>query len=253
MSDKNPDLNEDTNVLDSHANLQKSSAATSRENNLQENGMEPVSLWVILACCLGVLVAGGVIGKAGVFSYSNLVTPGYMTGPPEGGPPAELPPDTIINVLNKKGIKIYSAKCQGCHQPNGLGTAEFPPLGNSEWVKTNSSALSQIILNGVKGPIEVAGRVYNGNMPNQASGMSSTDLAALMTYIRNSFGNETGDIVSVEMAENAIAEYKRREEENGPAQVTVDELKSKYLVDLEGAVIDPQLKVDVETLEPVTE
>ena len=255
MADQKPDLNEYINVLESHANLQESSAATSRENQLHENGMEPVSLWVILACFFGVLVAGAVIGKAGGFSYNDLVTKGYTTAPPVGGPPAEAPPQPYLDVMVKKGGKIYSAKCQGCHQPNGLGDgANFPPLGNSEWVNTNSSALAQIILNGVGGPIKVDGRTWNGNMPGQAAGMTSTDLAALMTYIRNSFGNESGDAISIEMADNAFAEYKTR---GGgapiPPAVDVAELQSKYMVDLEGAVIDPQLKVDPETLLPVAE
>ncbi len=252
MADQKPDLNENTNVLDSHANLQQSSAASAREHQLQENGMEPVSLWVILACFFGVLAGGAVIGKAGGFSYNNLVTEGYTTGPIPGGGVEEVQPLPIMDVFTKKGSKIYSAKCQGCHQPNGLGDgANFPPLGNSEWVTMNTSAMAQIILNGVMGPIEVDGRVWNGAMPGQAAGMTDVDLAALMTYLRNSFGNEVGDVISTEMAANAFTEYKSRAAGAPvPPPVTVEELKSKYMVDLEGEKVDPALKVDPETLEP---
>ncbi len=250
MADQKPDLNEDSNVLESHAEL-ASSASSARENQLQENGMEPVSLWIILACFFGVLVGGTVLGKSGGFSYNNLTAKGYVTSQPEGGLEKAVQPKPIIDVFAKNGAKIYSAKCQGCHQPNGLGDgANFPPLGNSEWTTSNTLAFSQIILNGVMGPIEVDGRTWNGAMPAQAAGMTPTDLAGLMTYIRNSFGNSTGDVISIEMAENAIAAYKER---NSAAPITVAELESKYMSDLEGAVVDPAVKVDPETLIPVAE
>jgi len=255
MADKQPDLNEDSNVLDSHANLVEASAASSRENQLHENGMEPVSLWIILGCFVGVLVGGAVIGKTGTFSYDDYVVKGYTTAQAPAGGDVGVQPKPIMDVFAKNGAKIYAAKCQGCHQPSGLGDgANFPPLGNSEWVTEDTSALAQIILNGVMGPIVVDGRTWNGAMPGQAAGMTAADLAALMTYIRNSFGNGTGDIVSIEMAENAMNDYKTRK---GTAPVatpiTVAELESKYMVKLAGAVVDPALKVDPETLEPVAE
>ncbi len=260
MSDNNqkPDLNEDLNVLDAHGNLVEASAASSRENQLQENGMEPVSLWIILACFAGVLVAGTVLGKSGVLSansYNEFVVSGYTQAERPGGAEEVIVPAAIIDVFAKKGAKIYQAKCQGCHQPTGLGDgANFPPLGGSEWVQGDTSALAQIILNGVIGPIKVAGRTWNGAMPGQAAGMTDEDLAGLMTYIRNSFGNETGDVISIEMASNALADYKTR---MGPAPVAppikVAELESKYMVSLKGAKLDPATKVNPETLEVVAE
>lgn len=256
MSEQKPDLNENSSVLDAHNDLVDASAACTRENQVHENGMEPVSLWIILGCFIVAIIAGSVFGKSGVFgskSYQTYVKPGYIQDPIPGGGPVEVQPLPIKDVFVKNGAKIYQAKCQGCHQPNGLGDgANFPPIGGSEWVTENTSALAQIILNGVAGPIEVAGRTWNGNMPGQATGMTDADLAALLTYLRNSFGNETGDVVTIEMASNAIAEYKKR---GGgapvPPQVKVAELKSKYMVNLEGEPVDPSLKIDPETLEPV--
>lgn len=258
MSDQNskPDLNEDSNVLDAHNDLLDASSASTRENHLRENGMEPVSLWIFLLCAVALILGGAVIGKGGALtpaSYDQYVVDGYVQSLPPGGGPVEIPPKPIMDVFAKNGAKIYQAKCQGCHQPNGLGDgAIYPPLGGSEWVTGDTAALSQIILNGVMGPIEVAGRTWNGAMPGQATGMTDADLAALLTYIRNTFGNETGDVVSIEMASNAMNAYKERK---GPAPVAtpiqVAELKSKYMLALEGATVDPQMKVDVETLEPV--
>ena len=257
MSEKNskPDLNEDSNVLESHMDLIDASAARSRENHLRENGMEPVSLWVFLACGIALIIGGAVIGKGGSISFKALnhyVLDGYIQADPPGGGVIEIQPKPIIDVFVKNGAKIYQAKCQGCHQSNGLGDgANYPPLGNSEWVTGETAALSQIIMNGVMGPIEVDGRVWNGAMPSQAAGMTASDLAAVMTYIRNSFGNETGDVVSVEMGENAIAKYKERGVAAGPIQVA--ELESKYNFNLEGEKVDPQVKVNPETLEKIEE
>ena len=251
-TDNKPDLNEDSNVLEAHEGLEASSA-TSRENHLRENGMEPVSLWVILAIGFAIMVGGAVIGKGGAFKADSLdqyVLPGYVQGLPPGGIPHKLEPMPAMDLLVKNGGKIYQAKCQGCHQPTGLGDgANFPPLGGSEWVTgENTLALSQIIMNGAMGPIEVAGRTWNGVMPAQASGMTQEDLAGVMTYIRNSFGNSTGDVISFEQAGNAIAVYKER---NSPAPITVEELAGKYMIKLEGAVMDPSTKINPETLEIV--
>lgn len=255
MSDQNlkPDLNEDSNVLDSHQDLLDASSASSRENTVRENGMEPVSLWIFLACAFALIIGGAVIGKAGGFSYDQYVVNGYVQGEPPGGGIEELPPKPIIDVFTKNGSKIYQAKCQGCHQPNGLGDgAIYPPLGGSEWVTGETSALAQIILNGVMGPIEVAGRTWNGAMPGQAAGTTPADLAALMTYIRNTFGNETGDVITIEMATNAMDEYKKRKGNEAIAPpIQVAELKEKYMVNIEGETVDPQQLVDVKTLEPV--
>jgi len=259
MSDQNqnlkPDLNEDSNVLESHNDLIDSSSASSRENHVRENGMEPVSLWVILACGIALIIGGTVIGKGGAFSPSSLdnyVVEGYVQALAPGGGEGEILPKPIIDVFTKNGAKIYQAKCQGCHQPNGLGDgANFPPLGGSEWVTGDTSALAQIIMNGAQGPIKVAGRTWNGAMPGQAAGMTEADLAALMTYIRNSFGNESGEVVSIEMASNAFAAYKERAAGAAiPPMIQVAELESKYMLPLEGAPVDPTTKINPETLEP---
>jgi len=260
MSENNknnkPDLNEDSNVLDSHGDLVESSSASSRENQLRENGMEPVSLWVILACGIALIIGGAVIGKGGSFnlkSYDKFVVDNYVQSLPPGGGEDVVLPKPIIDVYVKNGAKIYQAKCQGCHQPNGLGDgANYPPLGGSEWVTGDTAALAQIILNGVIGPIKVAGRTWNAAMPAQAAGMTEGDLAAVMTYIRNSFGNETGAVVTNEMASAALKQYKERA--NGasvPPSIKVEELESKYMVNLEGSEVDPQMMVDPETLQPI--
>ena len=111
--------------------------------------------------------------------------------------------------------------------------------------------LAMIILNGVKGEIEVAGKIWNEQMPAQGP-MNAMELASLMTYIRNSFGNETGDIVTPEMAQAAIDISKERA--GGlpiGEQTTAAELKEKHARMLPGEAMDPATIVNLETLEPV--
>jgi len=109
-------------------------------------------------------------------------------------------------------------------------------------------SLSMIIYNGVKGPLMVKGQLWNHNMAAQGSGLGPKELAGLMTYIRNNLGNETGDIVTLEMAKNALAKIDERGE---GTQMSQDELKAKWMTKLEGETLDPNTMVDPETWEPV--
>jgi hypothetical protein len=85
-------------------------------------------------------------------------------------------------------------------------------------------------------------------MPAQGGGMSAQDLAYIMTFIRNSFGNTVGDVVTAEMAQAAIDLAGKRA--NPSAPVTAEELK-QYEKDLAGEKMDPATLVDPITFKPV--
>jgi mono/diheme cytochrome c family protein len=92
------------------------------------------------------------------------------------------------------GKRIYT-NCVSCHQTSGQGIAgQYPPLVDSEWVLGSDRVLARILLNGIIGPIEVRGKVYNAQMPAWRQ-LSDRDIAAVLTYIRASWGN-TADPVS---------------------------------------------------------
>ena len=87
--------------------------------------------------------------------------------------------------LKTQGEKIYSANCVACHQPSGKGMPPaFPPLAGSKVVLAAADQQINILLNG---------------RPNTAmqsfAQLSNTDLAAVITYTKNSFGNNTGKLV----------------------------------------------------------
>lgn len=97
-----------------------------------------------------------------------------------------------IKVLTKFGEGIYKQQCNACHQANGQGVeGAFPPLAQSDYLGTPEFH-SNIVINGLQGEIVVNGVKYNGAM--QAFGPLLTDLqiAAVVTYERNAWGNDEG-------------------------------------------------------------
>jgi mono/diheme cytochrome c family protein len=99
-------------------------------------------------------------------------------------------------VLFAKGRSIYSRDgfCVTCHQKDGKGlpNAGFPPLTSTKWVLGSQDRLIKVVLNGLHGPIEVAGTKYRGDVPMTPFGamLKDEEVAAVLTYVRNSFGNK---------------------------------------------------------------
>lgn len=95
----------------------------------------------------------------------------------------------------KRGLAVYSRTCIACHQPNGMGLAPvFPPLANSSVVVGDATLPIKFILHGLMGPLTVGGTTYNSMMP-PVMGVSDQDVADVLTYVRQSFGNQ-GTIVN---------------------------------------------------------
>lgn len=245
-----PDLDETINVTRAHARVVRETAATQRENRIAENGNESVSIWVIVACGIVLLIAGGVLGKAGtLFSYGATFQEGYVRGKPPGGAddgPAAKP---ALVAFSNRGAKIYS-KCSGCHGPDGKGDGtNYPSLSGSEWVLGDTEKFAMIILNGLQGPSS-SGKTYGaGIMPSQASGMGPEELAGIMTYVRNSFGNSTGDVVTVEMAQAAFDISDARAKAGQP--VSGEEIAAEHMKMLPGEPLDPDTPVNPSNLKPV--
>ncbi|MES2454225.1 MAG: PVC-type heme-binding CxxCH protein [Bacteroidota bacterium] len=107
--------------------------------------------------------------------------------------------------LYVKGKAIYAREgfCITCHQPdgNGLSPSGFPPLSGTKWVTGNQDRLIKIILKGLHGPIEVNGQKYAGQVPMTPFGgmLKDDEVAAVATYVRNSFGNNAGAISPVKV------------------------------------------------------
>jgi mono/diheme cytochrome c family protein len=131
----------------------------------------------------------------------------------------------------KKGAGGY-AVCGGCHQGSGLGLpGQFPPLAGSEWVLGGTERLIRVVQHGLVGAITVKGQGYNtpGGMQGFGAAMSAGDLANVLTFIRNSWGNEA-TMISKEMVEKVRSTEKRG------TQWTMPELETFAKVNVEGVI-----------------
>jgi putative heme-binding domain-containing protein len=98
--------------------------------------------------------------------------------------------------LYVKGAEIYGRDgyCSTCHQPDGEGLAlsGFPPLSKSSWVMTEDERLVKITLKGMVGPLELDGKKFPGLVPMTPFGglLNDEEMAAVIAFVRNSFGNK---------------------------------------------------------------
>ncbi|HNR09024.1 MAG TPA: c-type cytochrome [Saprospiraceae bacterium] len=98
-----------------------------------------------------------------------------------------------------KGRSLYLNSCAGCHGNDGAGINRFAPtLRGSSWVTGNEKRLALLVLHGIEGPIEVNGKIYDAPeilpvMPSHST-MDDGDIQAILTYIRNEWGNQAGPV-----------------------------------------------------------
>ena len=94
--------------------------------------------------------------------------------------------DPAVMAAGKQGFML----CMACHGPNAEGTVIAPPLAKSNWVNGPAENLIRIQLRGLNGPLTVSGKAYTlpVPMPPQAQ-QTDEQIAAVLTYVRNSFGN----------------------------------------------------------------
>jgi aldose sugar dehydrogenase len=99
------------------------------------------------------------------------------------------------------GSKLYIQHCLTCHGPEGKGAEDLlPPLAETDWVTGDKGRLIRILLNGLSGEITVNGQKYNQEMPAYDH-LSDEELAEILTFIRNNFGNRAGAVIPGEVYE----------------------------------------------------
>ncbi len=129
--------------------------------------------------------------------------------------------------LMAKGKNVYAANCAACHQANGQGlTGAFPPLAESDYLKGDRKKVLGAAMFGLSGPITVNGVEYNGVMPSLGH-LSDEDLAAALTYVFGSWGND-GAAVSVAEVAALRAELGQQDRAAGSRHVGATEGELKY-------------------------
>jgi mono/diheme cytochrome c family protein len=147
-------------------------------------------LW--LTGLLGLLLYWGcyyVDDHGGAFNelvYAPYTTTNELAGLVAGGGDEDL----------KLGMVKYQQICMPCHQESGMGVPnQFPPLVASEWVLApGPGRLIRITQTGVTGPLKVKGAEWNLTMPPMGATLNDKELAAVLYYIRNTWGNKASKV-----------------------------------------------------------
>ena len=120
-----------------------------------------------------------------------------------------------------RGKLLYEQNCGQCHANEGTGKPDqAPPFVGSEWVLSPGvNRMIRIPLTGLAGPIDVKGQQWNLNMAAMGLAYNDDDLAAVLSYIRNSWGNKAS-VVTPEQVKKVRAELGGRSQ-----PYSADELK----------------------------
>lgn len=103
--------------------------------------------------------------------------------------------DKELEKSMERGKDIYADFCATCHLTEGEGVKNaFPPLAKSDYLKKNREESVKGIKYGQKGALTVNGVLYNGMMPSM--GLEDEEIADVMNYILNSWGNTSDKIVT---------------------------------------------------------
>ncbi len=105
--------------------------------------------------------------------------------------------DPELEASIERGNEIYVDFCVTCHKGNGEGVAHtYPPLANSDFLMSNREKSIQGIKYGQQGELVVNGVTYNNVM--DPLGLEDDEIADVMNFILNSWGNSSDDMVTEE-------------------------------------------------------
>ena len=130
------------------------------------------------------------------------------------GPTRTLENEELRMYRIGKEVYLRDAHCATCHQPDGRGMANiYPPLAKSEWLD-DDDRLIKITLKGLHGPLEVAGQLFDpskGIPPMMGFGgmLNDIEMAAVLSYVRQSFGND-GEPITAEAVRKVRAATEAR-------------------------------------------
>jgi len=151
--------------------------------------------------------------------YSSLVFNENLK--PSTGAAAVVKIDPVV-----AGKGAFNAVCITCHQATGTGIpGTYPPLAGSEWVNGPAKRVIEIVLYGLKGDIHVEGHDFNaaampvfGQVGGSAYNWNDDKIAAVLTYVRQEWGNKAGAISGDDVAAVRKATGDRKEMSEGELQ-----------------------------------
>ncbi len=181
--------------------------------------------------------------------------PSDQAQPPQAGATATSDPAVAAHAAEAASLSLeerialgktlYATNCSACHQAEGQGlNGAFPPLAGSDFLAQNGGMVAvNAVLNGRSGPITVNGKEYNAVMPPLAY-LSDEDVANVVTFVLNSWGNQGGEIASAEVAaarggekvtgpsEHPVSSSGQMAYQGAPSTITSEE--TRKFIDSEG-------------------
>jgi len=117
------------------------------------------------------------------------------------------------------GKKQFQAVCITCHQATGLGQpGVYPPLAGSEWVNGPADRVIRIVLYGLKGAVHIDGKEFNaaampvfGQVAGSGYNWSDEKIAAVLTYVRQEWGNKGSAVATEDVTKIHQATPDRKE------------------------------------------
>lgn len=115
--------------------------------------------------------------------------------------------DQALKKSMEDGKGIYSGVCLACHLNEGQGIPSvFPPLAKSDFLMEDVDRNIKNLIQGLNGEIKVNGTKYNGAMP--ASGLDDKDIADVLNYVMNSWGNKAEGMITENQVKKVRASLK---------------------------------------------
>lgn len=154
---------------------------------------------------LGMLKAEG---EANKLVYSGKISDEVFLPEGSGIRVAEKAPKAAVVTQSKAqriehGKAVYGANCAACHQSNGQGIPNaFPPLAKSDFLNADKVRAIKVVTGGLEGPVTVNGAQYNGVMP--AWSLSDDDIASVLTFVYNTWGNSGKDVTAADVKANRV-------------------------------------------------
>ena len=107
--------------------------------------------------------------------------------------------NTSLQASIDNGKTVYAKHCLSCHQADGSGVMNMnPPLQQTKWVLGPKPILVKQILKGSHGTVEIDGDTFHNTMPAQPF-LTDQQIADVLTYVRNSFGNKASKVTPDEV------------------------------------------------------
>ena len=99
---------------------------------------------------------------------------------------------TAATAPAQDGGQLFTLYCSACHGVDGKGAGDgaFPPLADSPWLTGDADRAIKVVLHGLTGPVQVAGKSYNLEMPPQGGSLPDDQIAAILTHVRSAWGNK---------------------------------------------------------------